>query len=178
VIATELDVRYPIGKPDIPVVITNADLQSAVEDLADLPARLAEAIQGLDPAQLDTPYRQGGWTVRQLVHHIADSHMNAYVRVRLALTEEAPAVVDYDENAWAELHDSTTAPVESSLGILTGLHARWASMLNSLDSDQWLRTFVHPKRGPSTIQKATLLYSWHSRHHVAHITRMRERAGW
>jgi len=142
-----------------------------------LPGKLREAVEGLDRAQLDTPYREGGWTVRQLVHHVADSHMNAFLRVRLALTEDWPTITPYDEKAWAMLHDSA-APVEWSVGLLENLHARWVMLLESLTEDQWARGMKHPVNGPMTLEMATLLYAWHSRHHVAHITRLREKEGW
>ncbi len=174
----EKDPRYPIGRPAIPVVIGDDELSSAVRDLAELPEFLRNAVNGLDDEQLETPYRTGGWTVRQLVHHIADSHMNAFVRVRLALTEDSPAICTYDEKAWAGLHDSVASPVEWSLELIEALHARWVMMLQSLDEAQWARAFVHPERGPQTVEQATLLYAWHSRHHVAHITHLRAQQNW
>jgi len=175
---TILDLRYPIGRPSLAGEVSAEALQAAIEDLAALPEELAKALEGLDDAQLDTPYREGGWTVRQLVHHIADSHLNAYVRVRLALTEDNPTVTDYDENAWAEMADAKAAPVEWSLSLLTGLHARWVAMLKGLGPDQWRRTFVHPASGTRALDKTTLIYGWHSRHHVAHIMGLRMRNGW
>ena len=168
----------PIGSPEFPAEITLEALRFAIETLADLPGNLREAVDGLAPSQLDTPYREGGWTVRQLVHHIADSHMNAFTRVRLALTEDAPAIKPYDEKAWATLHDSLAAPIEWSLELIEALHARWVMLLQSLAEPDWQRTFVHPERGPMSIEKATLLYAWHSRHHTAHITHLRAREGW
>jgi len=177
-VAMEKDPRYPIGRPAIPAVIGDDELSSAVRDLAELPEFLRNAVDGLDDDQLGTPYRTGGWTVRQLVHHIADSHMNAFVRVRLALTEDNPAICMYDEKAWAGLHDSVVAPVEWSLDLIEALHARWVMMLQSLDEAQWARAFVHPERGAQTVEQATLLYAWHSRHHVAHITHLRAQQNW
>ena len=176
--AVELDPRYPVGKFEKPERVTKADRLAAVAAIAAMPGKLAEALEGLDEKQLDTPYREGGWTVRQLVHHIADSHMNALLRVRLALTEEWPTITAYNEKAWAELADSTGAPPAWSAAILENVHARWVMMLESLTEEQWQRGFKHPERGPSTIEMATLLYAWHSRHHVAHITRLRENKGW
>ncbi len=150
---------------------------AAIAALAEMPAKLSEALDGLDRDQLDTPYRQGGWTVRQLVHHIADSHMNALIRVRLALTSDWPTIVAYDEKAWAMLHDSA-APVAWSVALLQSLHARWVMLLESLTDEQWQRGFKHPENGDSTVETATLIYAWHSRHHVAHITQLREREEW
>jgi uncharacterized damage-inducible protein DinB len=172
------DPRYPIGGWKRPSAVSPDERLAAIRDLAELPEKLREAVHGLGEEQLTTPYREGGWTVRQLVHHIADSHMNAFVRVRRALTEDAPVISTYDEKAWAELHDSVCAPVEWSLELLESLHARWVMMLQGLSDDQWQRTFVHPERGAQTIEEATTLYGWHSRHHVAHITHLRMREGW
>ena len=172
-----VDPRYPIGKFPRPEVITPHDRMAAIAALAALPDRLAEALDGLDHEQLDTPYREGGWTVRQLVHHVADSHINAFVRVRLALTEDWPTIVAYDEKTWAMLRDAA-APVGWSAALLENLHARWVMLLESLDEEQWKRGFKHPERGPMTVESATLMYGWHSRHHVAHITSLRARMGW
>lgn len=172
------DPRYPIGKPALSAVVEPGELRSAIRDLAEMPELLRNAIDDLEEMELATPYRDGGWTVRQLVHHIADSHMNAFLRVRLALTQVNPTIVPYDERAWAELHDSTSAPVEWSLELLESLHARWVMMLQVLTEADWKRTFVHPERGPQTVEQATVLYGWHSRHHVAHITHLRAERGW
>jgi hypothetical protein len=150
---------------------------AAIAALAELPGNLSEAVKGLDREQLDTPYREGGWTVRQLVHHIADSHMNAFLRVRLALTEDWPTITPYDEKAWALLPDAA-APVGWSVALVESLHARWVMMLEALSEEQWQCGFKHPERGSNTVEMTTLLYAWHSRHHVAHITRLREREGW
>jgi hypothetical protein len=174
----ERDPRYPIGRPALPAVVDPDELKSAIRDLAEMPELLRNALDGLEEPQLATPYRAGGWTVRQLVHHIADSHMNAFIRVRLALTQEHPTIVPYDEKAWAELHDSISAPVEWSLELIESLHARWVMMLQVLTAADWKRTFVHPERGPQTVEMATLLYAWHSRHHVAHITHLRAERSW
>ena len=172
------DARYPIGKPASWAVVDAGELRSAIRDLAEMPELLRNALDGLEEVELATPYREGGWTVRQLVHHIADSHMNAFLRVRLALTEDQPTIVPYKEKAWAELHDSTSAPVEWSLELVESLHARWVMMLQALTEADWKRAFVHPERGSQTVEQATLLYSWHSRHHVAHITHLRAEKGW
>jgi uncharacterized damage-inducible protein DinB len=174
----EQDARYPIGRSQRLSEIDEDDVKSAIADLAELPGLLRNAVDGLDADQLDTPYREGGWAVQQLVHHIADSHMNAFIRVRLGLTEDNPTITTYDERAWAVLHDSLAAPLSWSLDLVEGLHARWVMLLQSLDEAQWKRSFVHPQRGPQTIAQATVLYGWHSRHHVAHITHLRLEKGW
>jgi hypothetical protein len=166
-----------VGKFKRPETVTPHERMAAIAALAGLPDRLSVALDGLDREQLDTPYREGGWTVRQLVHHIADSHMNAFVRLRLALTEDWPTILPYNEKAWAMLHDSA-APVAWSVGLLENLHARWVMLLESLSGEQWQRGFKHPENGPMTIEVATLVYAWHSRHHVAHITRLRQAMGW
>ncbi|HTH53357.1 MAG TPA: bacillithiol transferase BstA [Edaphobacter sp.] len=171
------DPRYPIGKFEKPETITPEERLNAVATLAELPEQLRNAVEGLNSAQLNTPYREGGWTVRQLVHHIADSHMNAFVRVRLALTEDWPTIKPYDEQAWATLHDSA-APVEWSLTLVESLHARWVMMLQSLTDEQWLRGYRHPESGDTTVELATLMYAWHSRHHIAHITHLRAKGSW
>jgi hypothetical protein len=136
------------------------------------------AVSGLSTAQLDTPYRDGGWTVRQVVHHVPDSHMNAYTRFRLALTESEPTIKPYDQEAWANLADSRTAPVEWSLALLEALHRRWAAMLESLADEDFSRRFRHPEIGVVTLGEVLGMYSWHGRHHVAHITGLRGRMGW
>lgn len=174
---TVVDARYPIGKFEIPETITPDDRLAAIASLADLPEQLRNAVDGMDSARLNTPYREGGWTVRQLVHHIADSHMNAFIRMRLALTEDWPTILTYDENAWARLRDST-APVEWSLELIESLHARWVMLLQSLNEEQWKRGFRHPEHGPMSVELTTMVYAWHSRHHVAHITHLRARQGW
>ena len=171
------DPRYPIGAFIPPAEGNTAALRSAIEDLSELPELLRHALEGLNDDRVDQPYRVGGWTLRQVVHHIADSHMHAFIRVRKALTEEAPSVSDYDENAWATLHDST-APVEWSLALIECLHARWVLLLQSLKEPQWQRTYLHPARGPQTIALATMLYAWHGRHHLAHITHLRAGREW
>ena len=172
------DLRYPIGRFQRPEAITAHDRMAAIATLAEMPGRLAEALDGLDREQLDTPYREGGWTVRQLVHHIADSHMIAFVRLRLGLTADQPQAFEYSEKKWAELADSS-APVAWSAELLKDLHARWVMLLESLSEEQWTRVaFQHPVRGPLAVEFMTLLYAWHSRHHIAHIVALRERMGW
>ncbi len=172
-----LDPRYPIGRFQRPETISADDRLSSIAILSELPSHLRNAVQGFDHAQLGTPYREGGWTVRQLVHHIADSHTNAIIRIKLALTENWPVIVPYNENAWAHLHDAT-GPVEWSLNLIEGLHARWVMLLQALDEAQWRRGFQHPERGPTSVELAACEYAWHSRHHTAHITHLRQRQDW
>jgi len=175
--AAEVDPRYPIGKFVPPQTITAEDLLRAIADIRVLPEQLRRAVEGLDSGQVETPYRDGGWSVQQLVHHIADSHMMAFLRVRKALTEDWPVVMLYSQQDWAMLPDSA-APVAWSLDLVDGLHARWARMLGSLTDEQWKRGFKHPENGPTTIERAALTYAWHGRHHVAHITHLREAMKW
>ncbi|HEY0161455.1 MAG TPA: bacillithiol transferase BstA [Edaphobacter sp.] len=174
---TLTDPRYPIGKFERPETITADERLNAIATLAELPEELRNAVDGFGSGQLNTPYREGGWTVRQLVHHIADSHLNAFVRIKLALTEDWPTVKPYDEKAWATLHDSA-APVEWSLELIESLHARWVMLLQSLTEEQWKRGYRHPEDGDCSVEVAALIYAWHSRHHTAHITHLRSREGW
>ncbi len=153
-------------------------LAEALETLGELPQNLRAAIEDLEEDQLNTPYRDGGWTVRQLVHHVADSHMNCYIRVRFALTEDAPTIMPYDEKAWVQLHDSTHAPVEWSLELVEAMHARLLMLLRMLTPGQWQRTYVHPENGTMRLDQVASLYAWHSRHHVAHITALRAAMDW
>lgn len=171
------DPRYPVGRFVKPEVITPDDRLGAIATLAELPEMLRNAVEGLDSAQLNTPYREDGWTVRQVVHHVADSHMNAFIRLRLALTEDWPTVKTYDQKAWATLRDSA-APIEWSLALIENLHARWVMLLQSLGEEQWRRGFQHPESGPMTLDAMTLMYAWHSLHHVAHITHLRAKEDW
>jgi len=168
------ELRYPIGPFD-PAVAGPRTHQ--IETLRQLPDRLRDAVHGLNDGQLDTPYREGGWTVRQLVHHIADSHANSYIRVKLALTEAAPTINAYDEAAWARLPDSSL-PVEVSLPLVSAIHIRLVSLLETMTESDFEKSFKHPERGPVTLANNLALYAWHSRHHTAHITRLRERMGW
>lgn len=175
---SEENLRYPIGRYE-PLKSMTAEQRAAwIRDLEQLPARLRDAVAGLNDRQLDTPYRPGGWTVRQVVHHYPDSHMNAYTRFRLALTEDSPTVKTYEEARWAELADAKTAPVEISLTLLDGLHARWTALLKSLGETDFARTFKHPEWGEITLDWALGSYAWHSHHHVAQITSLRHREGW
>lgn len=171
------DPRYPIGPFTLPANVTLEDRRFAILTLAELPEQLREAVRPLDEDQRNAPYRAGGWTVRQLVHHIADSHMVAFQRLRLALTEDWPTVAAYNEKAFALLADAH-APIEWSLEIVESVHARWVMVLQSLADEQWARGYRHAERGPTSLEAATLLYAWHSRHHVAHITHLRAQQGW
>jgi DinB superfamily len=173
-----LDLRYPVGKFKFPETVTAAERSQFVDEIATTPARLKAAIAGLSESQLDTPYRPGGWTVRQVVHHVPDSHLNSYCRFRLALTEDEPAIKAYHEDRWAELTDARTAPVELSLALLESLHHRWILLLGSFRDEDWKRTFRHSDLGLVSLEKNAALYAWHGAHHVAHITGLRERMGW
>lgn len=168
------EVRYPIGRFNPSAPETRSE---QIDIMRRLPERLRAALHGLDDAQLDTPYREGGWTVRQLVHHVADSHANAYIRVKLALTEETPTIKAYDEAAWARLADSRM-PIDISLFFTEAVHARMVNLLESMSDADYGKSFRHPERGAVTLASNLALYAWHSRHHTAHITRLRERMGW
>ena len=172
------DPRYPVGKFVFDPAITNDKRQGWIEELARAPWQLRAAIAGLDDEQMQTPYRDGGWTIPQVIHHLADSHMNSFIRCKLALTEDNPTIKPYDEATWAELPDGRDAPVELSLKLIDVLHERWALMLNSFSDQDWARTFKHPERGLMTLDQNLQLYAWHSRHHIAHITSLRELKGW
>ena len=157
---------------------TDATRGEAIANIAALPANMRNAVNGLAEYQLDTPYREGGWTVRQVVHHVADSHMNAYIRMRFAITEDKPTVKPYDENVWATLPDAKTGPIDMSLSLLDGMHARWTMLLRSLSAAQFARVWIHPEHGERTVDWLVELYSWHCRHHVAHISELRKAKGW
>jgi len=174
----ENDPRFPIGKFKKPDNITPEQRREAVEMIAALPENLRNAVAGLTAAQIDTPYREGGWTVRQLVHHVADSHGQALMRLKWALTEDFPTVMGYSEKLWAELVDARTAPIEWSLEIVEAAHARWVLLLKSLTDADWQRGITHSERGRMTVEAQTLLYAWHSVHHTAHITELRKAKGW
>lgn len=171
------DLRYPIG-PFRPSTITPATVDQCIGAIERLPAALMAAVDDLGEAQLDTPYRPEGWTVRQVVHHLVDSHVNAWCRMRLILTEERPTIRAYEEKAWANLPDARTAPIGPSLAVLRGLHARWVMLLRALTMDTWDRPFHHPEAGDQTLGWLLEMYAWHGRHHTAHITSLRERQGW
>jgi uncharacterized damage-inducible protein DinB len=172
------DPRFPIGKFSYAAPPTDEQKKQFLSDIEQTPARLRAALAGLSDQQLDTPYRDGGWTPRQVAHHVVDSHMNSYVRFKLALTEDDPIIKPYMENLWAELPEAKYAPVEVSLSLLDNLHQRWMLMLRKIDDGQWKRTFRHPERGSITLEQNLALYAWHGRHHVAHITALRGKMGW
>ena len=172
------DLRYPIGKFSYDPASTPQKRSAWMRDIAVLPVHARAVVDGLSAVQLDTPYRDGGWTVRQVVHHLADSHMNAFIRFKLALTESTPQIKPYDEKAWATLPDVQGIDIEHSLRLLEGLHARWSALLASLAPEQLDRTFLHPEGGPQKIDRTLQTYAWHSRHHVAHIQALRDRNGW
>jgi uncharacterized damage-inducible protein DinB len=175
---SEPDLRYPIGRLARKVSLTPTERQVAVDAIAVTPANLRQAVEGLSDSQLDTPYRPGGWTVRQLVHHVADSHMNAYARFRLALTEQNPTIKPYDEAKWAELSDARTLPVAVSLSLLDAMHDRWVTLLRSMSSEDYQRGLNHPDNGPMTVDALLNVYAWHGSHHTAHVTALRERMKW
>jgi uncharacterized damage-inducible protein DinB len=172
------DPRYPAGKLEKKGPLTPAERSHMVESVATAPANFRSAVKGLDDRQLNTPYREGGWTVRQVIHHVADSHMNSYVRFRLALTETEPTIKPYDEKLWAELPDARSAPIEPSLNMLDAMHHRWVILLRSFKPEDFARTMRHPERGTMTLDDSLALYEWHGRHHAAHITSLRKRMGW
>lgn len=171
------DPRYPIGKITLPVTLTAATRAAAIARIAALPGHLQDAVRGLDERQLDTPYRDGGWTLRQVVHHVADSHVNAYVRHKLALTETNPPVKAYDENEWAKLADAN-GPIGVSLALVTALHERWVHCLRAVPTAAFARTCMHSERGAMSVDDLVALYAWHGDHHVAHITTLRRAKGW
>lgn len=173
-----MDLRYPIGPFKLDSAPTNEQIRRALNEIADAPAKLRAAVEGLTSEQLETPYRPGGWTVRQVVHHVPDSHLNSYCRFKLALTEDEPTIKAYHEDRWAELGDVRAAPIEVSLALLESLHERWVLLLKSLEPTDFERTFRHPEIGVVSLAQNACLYAWHGRHHVAHITSLRERMGW
>ena len=172
------DPRYPIGKFEAPTAYTPESRAALIAQIAAAPGALRLAVAGLTVAQLDTPYREGGWTVRQVAHHVPDSHANAYVRVRLALTEDEPLVKTYNEAKWAELIDARTLPAEVSLALLDALHLRWVVLWNSLSDAQWKRAYRHPEYGTVSLEWVLSQYAWHGRHHVAQIAALRAARGW
>jgi uncharacterized damage-inducible protein DinB len=173
-----MDLRYPIGPFKLEGTPTEEQIRQAINEIAEAPAKLRSAVQGLTSEQIETPYRPGGWSVRQVVHHIPDSHLNSYCRFKLALTEDEPTIKPYDETRWAELDDTRGAPIEVSLRLLESLHERWGVLLRSLSPGDFERTFRHPDIGTVSLAKNACLYAWHGRHHVAHITSLRQRMGW
>ncbi|HKD49800.1 MAG TPA: putative metal-dependent hydrolase [Candidatus Acidoferrum sp.] len=173
-----MDPRYPIGHFEMPIEASPARRQQAMDEIASLPAKMRAAVRGLNDSQLDTPYRDGGWTARQVVHHVPDSHLNAYVRLKLALTEEKPTIKPYDEDAWSKLADSKSTPVEVSLSLLTAVHDRFDRIWRSLKPEQFARPLIHPESGERNVDWLLFLYEWHGKHHTAHITELRKQKGW
>jgi hypothetical protein len=177
--ATEIELRYPVGTFDFDAPVNEADYPKLIAAIAETPVALRSSVAGLTRDQLETRYRPGGWTVKQVVHHLPDSHLNAYTRFKLALTEDEPTIKPYDEAAWAELADSRKVPIEVSLDLLDALHLRWVALLRSMDTDDFNRGLRHPEHGKTLTLKQMLgLYAWHGRHHVAHITSLKKREGW
>ena len=173
------DLRYPIGKWEIPSgELTAAQRSAFIDQIAETPARLRQAVESLTEERLTTPYRPGGWTVRQVVHHVPDSHLNSYIRFKLALTEDEPTIKTYHEELWAELPDSSGTPVAVSLSLLESLHHRWVVLLRSISGADWSRKLKHPEVGTITLDQLLSLYGWHGRHHVAHVTSLRQRMEW
>ena len=172
------DLQFPIGRFALDGEITAERRLQWIAEIEQTPANLRAAVAGLSGEQFDTPYRPGGWTVRQVVHHLPDSHLNSYVRFKLAMTEERPTIKPYDEARWAETEDGRSGPIEVSLALLKSLHQRWTLMLRSMRPEEWSRRFLHPELGERSLDASLALYAWHGRHHVAHISSLRERMGW
>jgi uncharacterized damage-inducible protein DinB len=172
------DLRYPIGRFDIKSPVAEADYPRLIGEIAETPGAMRSAVAGLSRDQLETPYRPGGWTVKQVVHHLPDSHLNAYTRFKLALTEDEPTIKAYNEAKWAELPDSQRVPIDVSLDLLDSLHMRWVSLLRGMDAADFRRGLNHPERGFMMLSQLLNMYAWHGRHHVAHITALRSREGW
>jgi hypothetical protein len=172
------DLRYPIGRSSLEGDLTQEQRVSSIDEVSRLPFNLRAAVQGLNADQLGTSYRPEGWRIRQVVHHLADSHINAFVRFKLALTEDEPTIKPYNEKLWAETVDAVTAPIDLSLVLLGSLHERWAILMRSMKPEEFLRGMIHPERGRLTLEDTLRLYEWHGRHHTAQITALRERMGW
>jgi hypothetical protein len=173
------ELRYPIGPYNRPDSYTPGDIAAWMAVIEALPLWMDVCIENLDAAQLDTPYRPGGWTINQTIHHLADSHMNAFIRLKLALTEVNPSIKPYEEALWAETPEMTTVPVNVSITLLHALHRRWVALLKGFNEEDWLRTYYHPEQKREfPIWDMTAMYAWHSRHHMEHIRRLRERMGW
>ncbi|WP_040950578.1 YfiT family bacillithiol transferase [Gorillibacterium massiliense] len=174
-----VNLSYPIGRFTPPDVISEEQINEWIREIADLPMVLRRTVESLSVEQLDTPYREGGWTIRQVVHHLAESHLNSFIRFKLALTEENPTIKPYDEQRWAELPDTKNMPIEASLTLLTGLHQRWVFLLATLAPEDLQKTFYHPESKETVkLAKNVGIYAWHGRHHLAHITGLLERMGW
>ena len=172
------DLRFPVGKFNWDIEVGESDYPRLIGEIAETPGALRSAVAGMSRDQLETPYRPGGWTVKQVVHHLPDSHMNAYTRFKLALTEHEPTIKPYEEAKWAELSDSQRVPAEVSLDLLESLHLRWVPLLRGMDGADFQRRLRHPEHGLLTLSKMLALYAWHGRHHVAHITALKAREGW
>lgn len=172
------DLRFPTGRFQRPASLDADARARAIDIVAATPARLREAVRGLSDEQIDTEYRPGGWTVRQVVHHVPDSHLNAYVRFKLALTENEPTIKPYEENAWAQLADVKVVPIATSLTLLDAIHERWLAILRAMSASDFERTLNHPDNGRQRLDQVLALYAWHGPHHVAHVTTLRERMGW
>jgi DinB family protein len=172
------DPRYPIGKFTFDGPASEAQRTKFINDIEQAPAALRNAVKSLTPEQIETPYREGGWTVRQVVHHVPESHMNAYIRFKLALTEIEPTVKPYLEDRWADTAEVRSTPLEISLSMLESLHDRWVRLLRSMQPADWKRTFRHPELGTVSLERNLALYAWHGKHHVAHITELKKRMGW
>jgi len=172
------ELRYPVGVCEWPAEVSAGERLRNLRDIAALPVKLREAVAGLAPQHLDIPYREGGWTIRQIVHHIPDSHMNSYVRFKLALTEDQPTIKPYDERLWAEIPDARAAPIEMSLNMTDALHGRWSLMLDNMTEADFERSIVHPEIGVLKLKSMVAGYGWHCRHHVAQIVATRRRMGW
>lgn len=173
-----MDLRYPVGTFSFQGTLSPEERRGLIDQIAATPEKMRAAVAGLNDEQLNTPYRPEGWTVRQVVHHVPESHLNSYTRFKLAITEDEPTIKPYFEDRWAQLDDAQTAPVELSLDLLAALHKRWVWFLRSLKHEEFQRTFRHPELGIVSLDKNVALYAWHGRHHVAHITSLRERMGW
>ena len=173
-----MDLRYPVGPFEFAGSLSRGQRETLIDQIAATPEKMRTAVAGLSHEQLNTPYRPAGWTVRQVVHHVPESHMNSYVRFKLALTEEEPTIKPYFEDRWAQLEDANQAPVGLSLDLLDALHGRWVWFLRSLKDADFQRTFRHPELGIVSLDRNIALYAWHGRHHVAHVTSLRERMGW
>ena len=173
-----MDLRYPIGRFTPDATATPETRTRHIAEVAALPQRFRKAVSGLSDTQLSTPYREGGWTVRQLIHHVPDSHLNAYIRCKLALTEDSPTIKPYDQEAWANLADSALTPAEVSLSLLEAVHTRWVTLLRALTSDDFQRKFNHPETGVQSVDSTVAFYAWHGTHHLGHITALRERMRW
>ncbi|MBI4470512.1 MAG: putative metal-dependent hydrolase [Acidobacteria bacterium] len=174
----QTDLQYPVGKFERPSAVTYAVRKGFIQEIESAPQKLRAAVKGLDEKQLDTPYREGGWTIRQVVHHLPDSHINAYVRFKFALTEDEPTIKVYDEARWAELPEARIGPIELSLSLLEAVHRRWVAAIETLPDEFFDRAFMHPEMGRLSLNEQLALYAWHGRHHIAHITGLRERQGW